>query len=327
MKNRLLCVLFAGVVATILETSAATARIADIYPDFYKDDCQRHIARIVCLVDPVEKVLSRSDLLSRPCLPEGRAYVQEMQEIYSLLPDPVNRAMCGLNRIFIEKKFWASGYAHQRTHSIGIQQQLFEEKQTLSTWLTWKERLSFQSPGTDNSGIDLPTIRAEAPGAAGRATYYIVAHELAHLIDLANRISDIRQGDFSRLSWTVRRRYLRNLTLPSDWERPCFYFCRGSKIEAARLPEIYQALQKSAYINLYATRNPSEDFAETLTFYLLTQVPEFRYELSLGDQIITRMNSFWQPKRLQEKLSYVDLLLKRPYLRLRPDGPPVRPVN
>ncbi|MGI9380228.1 MAG: hypothetical protein ACR2OW_11305 [Methyloligellaceae bacterium] len=323
MKKSFLFILIAGICAGFLESTAATARIADMS----RADCQRHIARIVCLVDPIDKILSRSDLLTRPCLPEGRTYVKEMQDIYRLFPEPVNRMMCGLNRIFVEKKFWASGYAHRRTNSIGIQQQLLEEKQSLSAWLTWKERLSFQLPNIENTDIRLPTIRAEAPGAAGRATYYIVAHELAHLIDLSNGISDIRKGDFSRLSWTVRRRYLRSQTLPSNWERPCFYLCRGNKIKAARAPRVYQALRKSAYVSLYATRNPSEDFADTLTIFLLTQLPGFRYELSLGDQVISRMNSFWQPQQLREKLTYIDLLLKRPYVFLSSHGPPILPVN
>lgn len=305
-----LLILFGGTITTLLGSEVATAKVAGASPA----DCRKHIARIVCFVDPVDQVLKRSDLLSRPCLAEGRAYVPEIVGIYKLFPKPIKTMMCGLNRIFIEKKFWASGYAHRRTNSIGIQQEILDKKQSLADWLTWKERLSFKIQESKFSPTELPTIYTEAPGVAQRAAYYIIAHELAHLIDMLNGISDIRNGDFTRLSWRIHRRYIHSLTLPPDWIQPCFYLCRNNKIELSKLSEVYRALKKSSYISLYATRNPSEDFAETLTIYLLSQLPGFRYELNHGNQTITRMNAFWQPKRLREKLTYVELLLKRPYL-------------
>jgi len=102
--------------------------------------------------------------------------------------------------------------------------------------------------------------------------------------------------------------------LPSGWEKPCFYLCNGHKLELSKIAGIYEELRKSPYVSLYATRNPAEDFAETLVFYLMSNLPGFHFELKFGDATILDIESIWRSKKLQKKLSYVEMLLKRPYL-------------
>ena len=307
-------VIIGGAICSLIGSGLAAAKGFETAPL-----CRERIAKIVCLVDPVKHLLRRTNVLSRPCLDEGQRYAAKILDIFDLYPQPIQRTMCGLNRIFIEKSFWASGYAHPRVNSIGIHQKFLENETSLSEWSTWKERLPFavdkhQQHIIEGLPIKLPTIIAGAPGAANQAAYYIIAHELAHLIDIANTVSDIENGDFARLSWRVRDRNLQSTALPSDWKRPCFYLCKGHTIDLSKIAGIYDELKRSPYVSLYATRNPSEDFAETLVFYLMSKLPGFHFELKFGEATVLDIESIWRSKKLHEKLSYVEMLLKRPYL-------------
>ena len=281
--------------------------------------CRERIAKIICLVDPVKAVLTRTNVLTRPCLHDGQRYVAEILEIFDLYPQPIQRTMCGLKRIFIEKSFWASGYVHPHVNAIGIQQEFLENDTTISEWATWKERLPFamsrlQQRIIQGLPVSLPRIVAGAPGAAKQASYYIIAHELAHRIDIANSISDIEKGNFARFSWQVRNRHVHSTALPSGWEKPCFYLCNGHKLELSKIAGIYEELIKSPYVSLYATQNPAEDFAETLVFYLMSTLPNFQFELKVGASTVLDIKSIRRSRQLREKLSYVEMLLNRPSL-------------
>ena len=277
--------------------------------------CRQHIARIVCLVDPVKNVFSHTNNSSRPCLESGDQYSREFQSIYDLFPRVLQQTMCSLDRIFVEKSFWASGYAHPRGRAIGIVQKILEERTSLSEWSTWKERLPFELASVPlQRPKNLPSVIADAPGAAGRAVYFIVAHELAHLIDLANNLSNIDAADYSRFSWRVKGRYITRDGLPNGWAWPCYYLCRRPKIDSVKIGGIYRDLNSSPFASLYATRNPSEDFAETLTYYVMSQRLDLAFRLKLGNKTIRDTNEPVSDKGLQEKLTYMKLLLERPYL-------------
>jgi len=277
--------------------------------------CRQRIARIVCLVDPIKNVFSPANNSSRPCLDRSQFYSEEFQNIYDLYPQALKKTMCSLDRIFVEKEFWASGYAHPRGRAVGILQKVLDQGTSLSEWSTWKERLPFAlTSDLTQSPEDLPSIIAGAPGVAGRAAYFIITHELAHLIDLANNVSNIDAADFSRISWRGKGQHVTRDGLPGGWFWPCYYLCRRQKIHSLNIDDIYRDLTSSPFASLYATRNPSEDFAETLTYYVLSRHPDLLFKLKLGDKTVRDISALSSHEGLREKLAYVELLLKRPYL-------------
>ena len=67
---------------------------------------------------------------------------------------------------------------------------------------------------------------------------------------------------------------------------------------------------RSAFVSLYATRSPYEDFAETATYYVLAQQPGFNLEVYLGRSKIFDLSSLRRNPLLRKKLDYVETLLR-----------------
>ena len=271
------------------------------------DDCRDRIGRMVCLVKPIRNLFRRSDLLSRTCLPGGDTYELTFLEIFDAYPKPLQNKMCGLNRIFIEQSFWASGYAHIKTNAIGVRQDILDKHLSLSDWATWKEQSAYDYP----KDAGLPKVSAHLPLSSSGAAYYIVTHELAHLIGVATGASDLGKQSFADWSWKKANKRAVPQGLSPDWKRPCFYLC-GHKSHATTRPQnTYETLRKSPFISLYATSNPAEDFAETLTFYVLSRQPGFRYVIQLADGSEIDIREKLESEPMRPKIEYIANMLQR----------------
>src|ERR1035437_9877657 len=71
--------------------------------------CRAQIALAVCLVDPPKD--PTKDGIDRPCLPGGEAYVVPFEALFDRFPLHLQRVFCSLDKIFIEKEFFATAYA------------------------------------------------------------------------------------------------------------------------------------------------------------------------------------------------------------------------
>ena len=136
-----------------------------------------------------------------------------------------------------------------------------------------------------------------------------------------NRITRRGRGTFARLSWSGHGRYVQSLTLPNDWQAPCFYLCRKKKIDLATAGVVYRNLLRSGFVSLYSTSSPTEDFAETVVYYLMSKQPGFSFEINLGRSKILDLTSIRRNETLRRKLEFVEAALTDPRTAPVIDGP------
>ena len=296
-----------ALVALLLVQAGTQARAED---GFQQSPCGGTLAAKVCLVDPPTRSQRGIGDLRRPCLPGSRRYVSTFLRIYTFYPKRLRKEMCRLKRIFVEKSFWASGYADPGGPSVAIRQEILDQNLTLSQWATWKEQLSFKgSKNAYRSAPGLPFVSAALPLPVSGAAYFIVTHELAHLMDRDIGASKVEPGSFASLSWRAKDEIDAG-ALTADWPRPCFYLCRRGKLKPARVPELYDTLSRGAFASLYATRNPTEDFADTMTFHVLARHPGFRYRVHYGDGRVWDIRRHLDSDALQQKRAFIESVLQ-----------------
>jgi len=298
------CVAWAGGLLVGLAVMLATAIASE------RDPCVARVAAMVCVAEPVRRLLRREDILDRTCLQESGTYRDLFVQIYQAYPKSLQNVMCRLDRIFIEKRFWASGYAHVKSNAIGVREDVLSRRTSLSAWATWKERLAYLPDGEPRSGdAQVPTVVATLPGVAHGAAFFVVAHELAHMIDAARRASRVRRGRFGALAWSwIDDETLRPVGLPEGWRAPCFYLCGNERYAARRPADAYAKLANSPFVSLYATRNPAEDLAETITYTALLANPAFGYRVEVGGRVFDVREKL-KSDEMREKVAYANRLL------------------
>ena len=276
--------------------------------------CSARVRASICVVSPMRRLLRRRDVLQRRCLAGGAKFARAILESYKRMPPLLQQQMCKLDRIFIERSFWASGYAHPRTNTIGIHQRMFEEQKALSKWATWKEGLPFAKEDIakhieSGRSILLPRIRVNAPDGPISSVFFILAHELAHRIDLERGLSRFPQSRFAEISWRPHKKYIKSAHLPPSWTVPCFYRCDEDKLPLSDVRQIYSDLLRGGFVSLYASRHPSEDFAETLTYYVMTLQKDLEFELRVGHTKVIDLNSLQKNRLIRQKFDYMRSLL------------------
>lgn len=276
--------------------------------------CEARVHASICVVSPIRRLLRRRDVLRRPCLDGRNTFAETILDSYRRLPPSLKQRMCKLDRIFVERSFWASGYAHPRTNTIGIHQRMFEQQKFLSDWATWKEQLPFKLDDvgkhiTAGQPIHLPRITVDAPGKPISSVFFIIVHELAHRIDMDRGLSRFPNSKFAKISWRMHKHYIKSAHLPPSWTVPCFYRCDGNKIPLTEIRNVYRDLQKGGFVSLYASRHPSEDFAETMTYYVLALQKDLQFRLSIGNTKLMDLQSMQNSPLIREKFDYMKELI------------------
>jgi hypothetical protein len=274
-------------------------------------NCRDRLEKMICIVEPVWKAFRHENALGRECLEGSNRYRSTFIAIFNTYPKRLQTVMCRLNRIFVEKSFFASGYAHVKANSIGIHQDALDKRPELGDFATWKERLAYSRPAIEeNRREPLPIVSSRLPLSLPGTAYFIVAHELGHLIDKKLGASAKGAGPFASLSWSEKDNKVLPQTLPLNWKRPCFYLCRIPKYAVTRPSSAYVALKRSAFVSLAATINPAEDFAETLTFYVMSKLPAFQYLIRAGGLTIDIKQKL-TTAIMRPKVRYMENLLRR----------------
>jgi len=161
--------------------------------------------------------------------------------------------------------------------------------QTVSQWLTWKERTCFDTTG---SGLSI-SIKA---GKVSALTY-VLMHEATHVLDLSLGILPIDKpgskantgfaGDqFFRGIWTsmatTDRQVNDSLLLKNR------FHSGGKVLPVTAATQVYKALANSPFVSLYSTASWNEDLAEYMSVYHLTQVLKEPFQILIykkGKQI------------------------------------------
>jgi hypothetical protein len=161
--------------------------------------------------------------------------------------------------------------------------------QTVSDWLTEKERSCFDTTGSN--------LRVTVEAGFKSALYYILLHESTHVVDASLHITPQQKNDgydtmaggkFIEGTWSER-------TTPaskfSDSLLEQTRFRRGGRIfPIARAGEIYTALKRTPFTSLYSISSWHEDLAEFVTIYHFTQKEGLNFSITVkdGDKLIFR---------------------------------------
>ena len=136
--------------------------------------------------------------------------------------------------------------------------------QTISEWLTEKENTCF-SP--DDTNIHVAIQAGDQP-----AIIYILLHETTHVVDGSLALFDKPDSSFKR-NFTDNVWKSHSTMAFRDSLLETNHFRRGGSVYPISVAgNLYGSLEKTPFVSLYSTGSWSEDLAECLTVYDLTQV-------------------------------------------------------
>jgi hypothetical protein len=156
--------------------------------------------------------------------------------------------------------------------------------QTISEWLTEKERSCFDTVGSD--------LRVTINAGSQPALFYILLHESTHVLDASLEITPqdksgtVLSGTFIKGIWKERSEISKAY---SDTLLEQTRFRRGGRVvPASNATDVYEALKRTPFTSLYSLSSWHEDLAEFVTIYHLTQKAgyPFRISVSQGEQQI-----------------------------------------
>lgn len=267
------------------------------------EDCRTRIKDIACIVNPIQDPKE-----SRRCQTDSETMAPALQNIYDILPAKLQQTFCSMTVIFIENQTDVLGYAgvmawdpqsQAQGSFMGIRRSLLEKSYDATSVLGWKEQKVFgltapafvHLPEGPRTSIILPNSLS--------ALHYVIVHELGHILDFTNKSNSFvcpkgkscqtnaSQTDFealepapnswSALSWQSPSKPKDSQLFPL-WSKLCFYDCK-EHLGIADMEDFYHQLLPTDFVTTYAAVSPWEDFAESLTFYVMSQHPDFEYEV------------------------------------------------
>jgi hypothetical protein len=146
-------------------------------------------------------------------------------------------------------------------------------RETVSEWLTWKERTCFNVTGSE--------ITVTVDGGKMNALAYVLMHEATHVLDGSLGIlSDDNPGsrfnpafdadNFIKDVWADRIQF--NPSFKDSLLLKNRFHSGGIVLPADQAIELYKSLQKTPLVSLYSTSSWHEDLAEYASVYHFTQI-------------------------------------------------------
>ncbi|MBL8525550.1 MAG: hypothetical protein JNN20_17865 [Betaproteobacteria bacterium] len=187
-----------------------------------------------------------------------------------------------------------------------------------NAWATWKENTPFKpNPAYALSA----TIETAANDNRKNAIRYILLHEIGHVLSIGEKVhppwdrpvTTLDGFSFAQLSWQLNasKTYVSQYDHAgfADRSKVVYYF--GAKLDGAKMPEIYQRLEKTNFPTLYAATNPGDDFAESFASYVHTVMQKRPWEINIlanGNPIKT-YRTCWDEVRCAEKRKLLEKIL------------------
>ena len=140
--------------------------------------------------------------------------------------------------------------------------------QTISEWATWKEKTVFDN--TEN-----PALSIQIDAGKLDAILYVLLHEATHVVDIVLNItphadktdSSVVQTAFTKNIWRLSNKPVAKFT---DSLLETTRFRSGAAQPISSATAIYNALKKTPFPSLYGMAAWSEDIAELISIYHLT---------------------------------------------------------
>ena len=287
-------------------------------------DCEAQIKKAVCSTTASSNEIE-SNWSTLACDADSASFVPAMMDLFDETPEMMRPSICTLSKIFISDGITSTAFASPIQNGmgmpvggfVGFRKGTFMHQPDSLQLVSWKEQLPFGG-STEFLVVDPNSVHVnynlKLDHLKHDALYYVLMHELGHLIDFDNNITGHCYFDckttkvgWQNLSWESE-------SVPQDsgtfFERDdfCYYDC------AAHLPlsdalKIYQSLAHSAFVSTYAATNVLEDFAENWAWYQMRKFKSPHYVIQIPNQGDVDMDaSFSSNSRLQEKMKFIDEL-------------------
>ena len=174
--------------------------------------------------------------------------------------------------------------------------------ESLGEFLTVKERRLFEA---DGSGLVLTV-----DGTGTDALTFVLLHETSHAVDRAMGLTAQRSSPFVDGIWHDER----TLSAPlASSPAAGTAFRDGNKIPMSRAKAVYDALERTPFVSLYATAAAPEDFAELVAWYHISTVHGGRLTITLRDgdgNQVSRHVPLESPA-VRARMVHVEALLRR----------------
>lgn len=305
-------------------------------------DCRAHISEVVCEVEP-EDDWTKS--LERPCLGGEQKYVSVLEKIYDNL-DPMNQKMfCSLRRIFIEREFFATGYASlifvkDETEGykklpgaiLGYRKSIFEQQPDFTKWLTWKEQKNFAKTSDENFEVVLDFPKYEMSQNFD-LIQDVTVHEFGHMFDFSNKLVQevetvpdclnenidslekylekckpiMIENTFGDISW-INSGFAKSNSDFDGRNRLCFYYCE-TFMTPQEMVNMYVGLSTSDFVTSYAASNPRDDFAETWAIRWMLEYKNAHLILKASENFSFSTYDIYNSEKFKPKRQFLDRFL------------------
>ena len=195
-----------------------------------------------------------------------------------------------------------------------------------SDWISGKEKSVYIQ---NREGYD---VRIDI-GEDLTGGYYILLHEIGHVYDYIMQVTPGEPGlppamDFELLRVTQpvaikKYRYMRKFWLKFRAPDPDYDFMErenvtfyglfgGPKINISKAMAIYQELEKSPFITLYAAQNWMEDFAELFAAYVSTRIMKRPWTLKVtkDGNVIYEMDDVLERPSLKNRVALLEKIIQ-----------------
>lgn len=276
-----------------------------------KKNAQEHIAEIT-------KVVRHHDWNNnhpeRESLGGESPYIEMIQKAYDHFPPLLQNVLLKLKRIYIESDMKMGGYAQLYRNSpgatIGLRKLDLDLYENLGKSLSKKEQLSYGlCDSTEAIDHRLPHYISEERAVVHSYLYYVLAHEIGHLVDWKNGFTNFESSGFwSETFWECEERPKKDEDFVGR-NLFRFYQAKPGDIQETQSSSLYQRLYESNFISAYGSTNADDDFAESFANVVLLKQLKTKLVLSDGKDktydIVEKINS----KRFSTKKEFIEKIL------------------
>lgn len=249
-----------------------------------------------------------------------------LREIPVVIKQKINDKLIG---IFFVNDLGGSGFAEvvfdDKRHPVkGFM--VFDAKVLLekkaNQWASWKE----SSPFRKTKGCQIEAVvEHKKDNNPQNAFQYIFLHEAGHVITIDTNIhpswfTDLKPDKkiddypFMNVSWKSyhKKRYHSNYDdIFPERKKVRYYYWEKSHYDCHKAKYLYDKLEKTDFVTLYATQDPYEDFAESFVTYvhLIMMKKPFKINIREKGKIIKHFNLCWDEARCQQKRKILEMFL------------------
>jgi hypothetical protein len=157
---------------------------------------------------------------------------------------------------------------------------------TLSEWISLRENGLFIKTGNDIS------VRVDC-GKKYKALMYVLIHETSHIVDyrfgktpfvepaLKEIIGERKDGyKFTAMVWDDYTKSISRYTI-RDAGSLSAYGIGGEKVPDTEMARMYRDMSATPFVSLYGSRNWAEDYADSVSFYFITQTLKQPYMIEV----------------------------------------------